>query len=161
MEIAAILSLVCFIAACSAAALTGALFRPGAWYDQLKKPAWRPPNRIFAPVWSALYLMIAVAGWLVWRELGLAGAKYALAVYALQLILNAVWTPLFFGLHRPDLGLIDIVVLWLSIVATIALFYPINVVAAFLLVPYLAWVTFATALNFAVWRLNSAASSQR
>jgi translocator protein len=97
---------------------------------------------------------------LIWREAGLAGAGLALAVYALQLILNAAWTPLFFGLHRPDLGFVDIVLVWMSIVATIVLFYPIHVVAALLLVPYLAWVTFATALNFAVWRLNSVASPQ-
>ena len=104
--------------------------------------------------------MIAVAGWLIWRDVGFAGAGLPLAVYALQLILNAAWSPLFFGLHRPDLGFIDIVLVWVSIIATIVLFYPIHVVAALLLVPYLAWVTFATALNFAVWRLNSVASPQ-
>jgi benzodiazapine receptor len=102
--------------------------------------------------------MIAVAGWLVWREAGFAGAGLALAVYALQLILNTAWPALFFGLHRPDLGFIDIVLLWVSIIATIVLFYPIHGVAALLLVPYLGWVMFATALNFAVWRLNSVTS---
>jgi len=90
---------------------------------------------------------------------GFAGAAWPLAVYALQLVLNAVWTPLFFGLHRPDLGFLDIVLVWLSIVATIILFLPIHVGAALLLVPYLAWVTFATALNFAVWRLNPSMSN--
>ena len=98
--------------------------------------------------------MIAVSGWLVWREVGFAGAALPMAVYALQLILNAVWTPLFFGLHRPDLGFFDIVLVWMSIIATIALFAPIHAGAALLLLPYLAWVTFAAALNFAVWRLN-------
>ena len=160
MEISSIIGLGCFIAACVLAALTGAFFRPGEWYERLKKPSWRPPNRLFAPVWTVLYLMIAVAGWLVWRKAGFAGAGLALAFYALQLILNAVWTPLFFGLHRPDLGFVDIFLVWLSIVATIVLFYPISAVAASLLVPYLAWVTFAAALNFAIWRLNSAASPQ-
>lgn len=148
-----------FVAACFLAAMTGALFRPGEWYERLKKPAWRPPNRLFAPVWTILYLMIAISGWLVWREAGFAGAALPLAVYALKLLLNAAWTPLFFGLHRPDLGFVDIVLLWLSIVATIMLFVPISFGAALLLVPYLAWVTFATALNFAVWRLNPSASS--
>ena len=105
--------------------------------------------------------MIAVSGWLVWREAGFAGAALPLAVYALQLVLNAAWTPLFFGLHRPDLGFVDIVLLWLSIIATIALFWPIHVGAALLLVPYLLWVTFATALNLAVWRLNPLATSAR
>ena len=160
MEIASIIGLACFIAACFLAALTGALFRPGDWYERLKKPSWRPPNRLFAPVWTILYLMIAVAGWLIWREAGIAGAGLSLAVYALQLILNAAWTPLFFGLHRPDLAFVDMVLVWVSIIATIVLFYPIHVVAALLLAPYLAWVTFASALNFAVWRLNSAPSAQ-
>ena len=102
--------------------------------------------------------MIAVSGWLVWREAGFVGAALPLAVYALQLVLNAAWTPLFFGLHHPDLGFVDIVLVWLSIVATIVLFIPIHGGAALLLVPYLAWVTFATALNFAVWRLNPSAA---
>jgi len=155
MDMASIIGLACFIAACFLAALTGALFHPGAWYERLKKPSWRPPNWLFAPAWTVLYLMIAVAGWLVWRQAGLAGAGLALAVYAVQLMLNAAWSPLFFGLHRPDLGFVDIILLWMSILATIVLFGPIQSVAALLLVPYLAWVTFAGALNFAVWRLNS------
>lgn len=160
MDMASIIGLACFIAACFLAALTGAFFRPGEWYERLKQPSWRPPNWVFAPVWTVLYLMIAVAGWLIWRKLGFAGAGLALTIYAVQLILNAVWTPLFFGLHRPDLGFVDIVLVWMSIVATIVLFYPIQAVAALLLVPYLAWVTFAAALNFALWRLNRAATSQ-
>lgn len=147
-----------FIAACFLAAMTGAFFRPGEWYERLKKPPWRPPNWLFAPVWTILYVMIAVSGWLVWREAGFAGAALPLAVYALQLVLNAIWTPLFFGLHRPDLVFVDIVLVWLSIVATIVRFAPIHAGAALLLVPYLVWVTFATALNFAVWRLNPQAS---
>jgi len=148
------LGLAGFMAACFLAAMTGAFFRPGAWYESLKKPSWRPPNRLFAPVWTILYVMIAVSGWLVWREAGFAGAALPLAVYALQLVLNAAWTPLFFGLHRPDLGFAGIVLLWLSIIATIVLFWPVHAGAATLLLPYLAWVTFAAALNFAVWRLN-------
>ena len=149
------LPLVGFFAACFLAAAPSAFFRPGEWYELLKKPAWRPPNRLFAPVWTVLYVMIAVSGWLAWREIGLVGAALPLAVYALQLILNALWTPLFFGLHRPDLGFFDIILVWLSIIATIVLFWPIQIAAALLLVPYLVWVTFATALNLAVWRLNS------
>jgi benzodiazapine receptor len=155
MELSSIIGLACFIAACFLAALTGARFRPGAWYERLRKPFWRPPNYLFAPVWTILYFMIAVSGWLIWRQAGFAGAGLSLAVYALQLILNAAWSPIFFGLHRPDLGFVDIVLVWLSIIATIVLFYPIHVGAALLLVPYLTWVTFATALNFAIWRLNA------
>ena len=153
---ASIVALAGFLAVCFLAALPGVWFPPGEWYERLKKPAWRPPNRLFAPVWTVLYVMMAIAGWLIWRQAGFVGAGVALAVYALQLVINAAWTPLFFGLRRPDFGLVDIVLLWLSIVATIALFAPISVVAASLLVPYLAWVTFAAALNFALWRLNPA-----
>jgi translocator protein len=158
MDIHSVLVLLAFTAVCFIAALTGALFRPGDWYERLAKPSWRPPNQLFAPVWTALYIIIAVSGWFVWREAGLARASLPLTMYGLQLFLNAIWSPLFFGLHRIDLGFLDIVLLWLSIVATIALFYPVNAIAALLLLPYLAWVTFAAVLNFAVWRLNSSAT---
>ncbi len=160
MSASSLLVLLGFIAACFLAAVTGAAFRPGEWYERLAKPAWRPPNRLFAPVWAVLYLTIAVSGWMVWRQAGFAGATLPLAIYALQLALNAAWTPIFFSLHRPDLGLLDIALLWLSIVATIALFYPIRAGAALLLVPYLAWVTFAVALNFAIWCLNRPSGSR-
>jgi tryptophan-rich sensory protein len=160
MDASSLLVLLGFIAACFLAALTGAAYRPGDWYERLAKPSWRPPNRLFAPVWTVLYFLIAVSGWLVWREAGFAGAALPLAIYALQLVLNAAWTPLFFGLHRPDLGFLDIVLVWLSVAATIALFYPIHASAALLLLPYFAWVTFAAALNFAVWRLNPSAASR-
>jgi len=132
----------------------GAIFRPGEWYESLAKPSWRPANWLFAPVWTVLYISVAVAGWMVWRDGGWPGAAGPLAMFALQLALNAAWTPLFFGLHRPDLAFYEIVVLWLSIAATITFFYPLSKPAALLLVPYLAWVTFAAALNFSVWQLN-------
>ena len=160
MDASSLLVLLGFIAVCFLAALTGAAYRPGDWYERLAKPSWRPPNWLFAPVWTVLYFLIAVSGWLVWREAGFAGAALPLAIYALQLVLNAAWTPLFFGLHRPDLGFLDIVLVWLSVAATIALFYPIHASAALLLLPYFAWVTFAAALNFAVWRLNPSAASR-
>jgi tryptophan-rich sensory protein len=147
------LALLSFLGACFVTALTGAIFPPGAWYGKLAKPSWRPPDRLFAPVWSILYLSIALSGWFVWREAGLAAAV-PLAAYSLQLVLNAAWTPLFFGLHRPDLAFLDIVLLWLAIIVTMMLFYPLHVGAALLLVPYLAWVTFAAFLNLAIWRLN-------
>lgn len=160
MDALSLIALLGFIAVCFLAALTGAVFRPGDWYEGLAKPSWRPPNRLFAPVWTVLYFTIAVSGWLVWREVGFATAAVPLTVYAEQLVLNAAWTPIFFGLHRPDIGLLDIVLVWFSIVATIALFYPINAGAALLLLPYLAWVTFAATLNFAVWRLNPSSGSR-
>ena len=154
MDSSSLIALLGFIGACFLAGLGGTFFRPGDWYERLAKPAWRPPNRLFAPVWTILYFTIAVSGWLVWREAGFAGAALPLAVYGLQLVLNAAWTPIFFGLHRPNLAFLDIVLVWLSIVATMLLFYPINAAAALLLLPYLVWVTFAAALNFDIWRLN-------
>lgn len=154
MTLGSLAGLVGFIAACALAASMGVLFRPGTWYEQLDKPSWRPPNRAFAPTWTVLYLMIAVSGWLVWREAGFAGAAQPLAVYFLQLALNAAWTPIFFGLHRIGLALFEIVLLWLAIVATVVLFHPLHAAAAWLLVPYLAWVSFAVALTFAIWRRN-------
>ena len=160
MDATALLVLPVFIAVCFSAALTGAVFRPGTWYEQLAKPSWRPPNRLFAPVWTVLYLTIAISGWLIWREAGFAGAMLPLTIYAIQLALNAAWTPIFFGRHRPDLAFFEIVLVWLSIVATIALFYPVHAGAAWLLLPYLGWVTFAAALNLAIWRLNPQATQR-
>ena len=156
----AILSLVIFLLACAAAATPGLVFRPGEWYRRLAKPRWRPPDWLFGPVWLVLYLSIAVSGWLVWRQAGFAGAgALALAVYASQLVLNGLWSTIFFGLHRPDLAFVEIVVLWLSILATIVLFHPIDETAAYLLVPYAAWVAFAAVLNYRVWRLNPVRAS--
>ncbi|MGC1710593.1 MAG: TspO/MBR family protein [Methyloceanibacter sp.] len=154
MDIPSILVLVAFVGACFLAAATGAVFPPGDWYERLAKPSWRPPNWLFAPVWTVIYLTIAVSGWLVWRKYGFAGATLPLAIYLVQLILNASWSPIFFGMHRPDLAFVEVVMLWLSIIATIAAFHRLNAAAAWLLLPYLTWVTFAATLNFAIWRLN-------
>jgi len=154
MEASSSAALFGFIAACFAAALPAALYRPGDWYEGLAKPQWRPPNWLFAPVWTVLYFMIAISGWLIWQEAGFGGAALALSAFGIQLLLNAAWTPIFFGLHRPDLGFLEIFLLWLSIIATIVTFYPVNMGAALLLLPYLVWVTFAAALNFSIWRSN-------
>ena len=154
MDISSILVLVGFVGACFLAAVTGAMFPPGDWYERLAKPSWRPPNWLFAPTWTVIYLTIAVSGWMVWRKSGFAGAALPLAIYLLQLVLNAAWTPIFFGLRRPALAFFEIIMLWLSIVATIATFHSHSVAAAWLLLPYLAWVMFAAALNFTIWRLN-------
>jgi len=154
MDISSIIVLSGFIGICFLAAATGAIFRPGDWCERLSKPAWRPPNWVFPPAWTLLYLTIAVSGWLVWRTSGFAGAASPLAIYLVQLILNASWSPIFFGMRRPDLAFIEVVMLWLSIIATIAAFHRVNAVAAWLLLPYLAWVTFAAALNLTIWRLN-------
>jgi translocator protein len=149
-----ILGLVGWLAAAFAAAAFGGLFSPGEWYAQLDKPSWNPPGWIFGPVWTALYAMMGVAAWLVWRRSGFAGAPVALALFGAQLVLNAMWSWLFFGLHRPALALVDIVALGLAIAATIVAFWQHSRPAALLLVPYLGWVGFATALNLTLWRLN-------
>lgn len=142
--------LLLFLALTFAAAFVGSQFGPGPWFEALQKPAWNPPSWVFAPVWTVLYAMMAVAAWLVWR----AGARRALLVWLVQLALNAAWSWLFFGLERPDLAFVDIVVLWIAIALTLAAFARVSRFAALLLAPYLAWVTFATVLNGAIWHLN-------
>jgi translocator protein len=154
MNASSLLMLFAFGGASFGAASTGAIFRPGAWYRRLDKPRWRPPDWLFAPVWTLLYVMIALSGWLVWREKGVADALVPLTAYSVQLVLNAAWTPIFFGLRRPGLAAIEIAILWAAIVATIFFFYPVSPAAASLLVPYLVWVSFAAALNISIWRRN-------
>ncbi len=144
-------SLAGWLVLCFGAATIGARFKPGEWYAALRKPAWNPPAWLFAPVWTMLYAMMAVAAWLVWRE---TGVSREVGLFVLQLVLNALWSWLFFGLHRPGLALADIVALWLAILATHVAFDHVRPLAAWLLLPYLAWVTFAAALNAALWRLN-------
>jgi translocator protein len=133
-------------------ALVGSRYMPGDWYVGLKKPAWTPPNWVFGPVWGTLYLMIAAAGFLVWRA---GTGRVPLTFWGLNLALNAAWSWLFFGLHQIDLALVDIGFMWLTIVAFILTAWHRSVPASLLFVPYLAWVSLATALNFTIWRLNS------
>jgi tryptophan-rich sensory protein len=145
----ALFLLACFAAAAIGGWATGPAVRE--WYPTLAKPAWTPPAWLFGPVWTALYAMMALAGWLVWRRAGWCGA---LVWFAAQLVLNATWSPVFFGLQRIGWALINIILLWLAIAGTTVAFWRVTPVAAGLFVPYLAWVSFATALNFAIWRLN-------
>lgn len=123
----------------------------GGEYLALERPPWAPPQWLFGPAWTVLYIMIAISGWLAWSA---RGWTPALGVYAAQLVLNAAWTPLFFGAGRYGLAFAEIIVLWVAIAATIVLFRRISRVAAWLLAPYLLWVTYAASLNFAIWRLN-------
>jgi len=140
--------------ACFVAAAMGGWFMSGDWYASLKKPSWNPPGWIFGPVWTALYTMMAVAAWLVWRQGGWGKQRKPLLIFLTQLALNAAWTPLFFGLHWLGVAFTEIILLWLAIAWTIAAFWRMHRAAAWLLAPYLAWVGFAASLNFTLWRLN-------
>ena len=124
------------------------------WYAGLAKPSWTPPDWIFGPVWSVLYLSMAVAAWLVWRQTGLAGAAVPTALFGIQLLLNTLWSWLFFGLHSPSAALVDIILLWTAIAATMVAFWRRSMVAGIIFLPYLVWVSFASVLNLAIWRLN-------
>jgi translocator protein len=135
-------------------AVVGSQFMPDQWYRELQKPSWNPPGYIFGPVWTLLYAFMGVAAWMVWKRSGFAGAKLALLLFIGQLILNGMWTWIFFGLHRPGLALLEILILWVTILATLISFWQKSAAAGWLLMPYLAWVSFATALTFAIWRLN-------
>jgi len=136
------------------AAWIGSRYMPGAWYASLVKPSWNPPNAIFGPVWTALYVFMGVAAWLVWRKVSFSGASAALILFIVQLALNALWSYLFFGQHRPGLAFIDIIALWAAILVVAALFWRVDRRAGGLMVPYVVWVTFASYLNFVLWRLN-------
>lgn len=124
------------------------------WYAGIAKPSWTPPNWLFGPVWSLLYAMMAVAAWRVWMRAEPGKAAAPLAIFGVQLALNLAWSGLFFSLRSPMLGLVDIAALWVAIVATIVSFGRVSRLAAGLLIPYLLWVSFAAALNLAIWRLN-------
>ena len=148
-----ILALTGFILVTFCAPLAGMSSPPGAWYAALAKPSWNPPAWIFGPAWTSLYTLMAIAAWLVWKR---DGWRRPLALYFVQLLLNAMWTPLFFGAHQLGWALVEIVALWLAILLTLLNFHRVNRTAGWLLAPYLAWVAFATALNFTLWRLNPA-----
>lgn len=143
------------LATFAAAALGSvASVQAAAFYAQLAQPAWAPPAAVFGPVWSVLYLLMALAAWSVWRARGFSGARIALLLYLVQLVVNALWSWLFFAWHRGDLALADIALLWSLVTATVIAFWRIRPWAGALLVPYLLWIMFAAALNYHVWRLN-------
>lgn len=152
-----LLPLVVFLALAFVAAAFGAFFPPGAWYAELSKPSWTPPNWLFGPVWTVLYIMIGIAGsrlWRVSRQTGATLATAALGAWGVQMILNALWSWIFFGLHKPGLAFLEISLLWIAIAGTIALAWRQDRVSSWLLVPYLLWVSFASALNFTLWQMN-------
>lgn len=143
-----------FLLGCGAAATTGAMFEPGEWYDDLDKPDWTPPKWVFPFTWTVLYLAMSAAAA---RVAVLDGTAYAMAFYAVQLAFNTLWTPIFFGLKRMGVGMVVILGLWLTVAATMLSFFALDTIAGLLLLPYLIWVTIASALNFSVWRRNPAA----
>ncbi len=146
---------ICLLLTMAAAAVgAAASINAADFYSTLQLPAWAPPAWLFGPVWSVLYLLIAIAAWLVWRTRGLGDARFALTLYVVQLALNSLWTWLFFGWRQGAWAFADIVMLWILIVATLVAFWRVKPQAGWLLAPYLAWVSFATALNFAAWQMN-------
>ncbi len=149
-------ALIFFLGICLAVGGGAAVFTERGvreWYPRLRKPPGTPPNWVFGPVWTTLYVLMAVAAWLVWREYGW-GARFALFIFLGQLALNAAWSGIFFASRMPGVAFGEIVLLWLAIAFTVLNFYWLRPVAAFLLLPYLLWVTYASYLNFGIWRLN-------
>ncbi len=150
--------LIAFIILCNLAGLIGSIFTFPAitgWYATLSKPVFSPPNWVFGPVWTTLYFLMGISGYLIWQKgFKKRPVRAALALFGAQLFLNALWSILFFGLQSPLYGLVCILFLWAFIALTIRSFYAINRTAAYLLVPYIAWVSFAAVLNFAIWAIN-------
>ena len=143
---------VCFITAAVGAV---ASVNAGAFYTQLVRPEWAPPPSVFGPVWTVLYTLMAICAWLVWRIDGFRAAKTALVLFLIQLSINAFWSWFFFHWHKGGLAFIDILLLWILIVATLIHFWRLKPLAGALLIPYLLWVTFAAVLNYSIWQLNS------
>ena len=142
-----------FITAFSGALLTAPSVPE--WYGTLAKPSWTPPASLFGPVWTVLYILIALAGWLAWRQSGPGVDYLTFGMYLLQLVLNSLWSGCFFALRNPGLALVDIVLLWLVILGTTYRFVGLSRMAVTLFVPYLIWVSYALVLNFEIWRINS------
>ena len=149
-----IIALIAWVGLCFFTAWVGSRFTPGESYLQLQKPSWTPPGYLFGPVWSILYLSMGVAAWLVWRRAGFSGARLALTLFVVQLVFNGMWSWIFFGMQRPGLAFAEILVLWSMILVTMLAFWRVSSTAGMLFLPYLAWVSFATILNYSIWQLN-------
>ncbi len=150
------LALAGFILVTFLAPAAGAFAPPGEWYAALNKPSWNPPSWVFGPAWTLLYTLMAVAAWRVWKRGGFAAQARPLGLYFIQLGFNAAWTPVFFGAQETGWALVIITLLWLAILLTLISFWRARRSAGWLLLPYLLWVTFASSLNFMIWRLNPA-----
>jgi benzodiazapine receptor len=152
-----ILKLIVSVVISQAAGAIGSLFTVQnipTWYAGLNKPSFNPPNYLFGPVWITLYFMMGVAFFLVWKNSGKFDIKVPAILFIVQLVLNALWSILFFGMKNPMLGFFEIIILWVFIVLCVIKFYPVSKIAAWLLIPYLLWVSFASVLNFKLWMLN-------
>lgn len=152
-----LISLLAAIGICEGVGIAGSLCTAesvSTWYTTLKKPSFNPPSSVFAPVWTILYALMGIASYLIYKKRNERGAPKALFIFSVQLALNLLWSVLFFCMRKPFFALIEIVVLWIAILVTILSFWNISKKAAILLIPYLAWVTFASVLNFEIWRLN-------
>ena len=140
-----------FLAASAAAAATGIIFKPGAWYEGLTRPGFTPPNWVFPVAWSYLYVSVAYAAA---RVAGYDGAQMALALFAVQIALNTLWTPVFFGAHRLGFGMLVLSLLWVAVAAMMVTFFRVDLIAGLLVIPYIVWLSLAGALNWRVWRDN-------
>lgn len=149
-----LIALLVWVGLCFLTAWIGSRFSPGEWYAQLHRPSWTPPGYLFGPVWSFLYLSMGIAAWLVWRRAGFSGARLALILFVVQLVLNGMWSWIFFGTQRPGLAFAEILILWGMILATTLAFWRASTTAGILFLPYLAWVSFAAILNYSIWKLN-------
>jgi tryptophan-rich sensory protein len=147
-------SLIVWIVLCFGAAAVGSRFMPGPWYASLRKPPWNPPDWVFGPVWTVLYLLMAVAAWRVWQSATPAERRLPIALFLVQLVLNAAWSWVFFGIRAPGPAFAHILVLWLMILLTALSFRRVDRATGLLMLPYLAWVSFAAVLNGTIWRLN-------
>lgn len=143
---------ICLLVGVSGSLVTATSVRE--WYPHIEKPSRTPPSSVFGPVWTVLYLLMGISVWLIWRDKGASARRTALLIFAVQLVLNGMWSFLFFGLRSPGWAALEIVLLWCSIVATMLAFSRIRRLAAGLLLPYLMWVSYAAALNVAIWNLN-------
>lgn len=153
-----IAGLIFWVGICYLTAWTGAQVSPGIasaeWYQSLNKPDWNPPAWLFGPVWTTLYTMMGVAAWLVWKRFGFGEGRTALVWFLIQLGLNGLWSQIFFGLQEPGWAFVEILFLLAAIIYTTVLFFEKNRIAGWLMVPYILWVSFATALNGAIWVMN-------
>lgn len=149
-----LVALVPYAVGCAAAASTGMAFRPGPWYRKLDRPSWTPPDWSFGLVWTVLYCLIAWAGWRVGLRAEAGAAALPLGLWACQLVLNAIWSPVFFGLRRPDAAVPIVLLLWVSVAAMTFSFFGVDFLAGLAMVPYLVWVSIAAALNISVSRRN-------